>query len=259
MDMEPKCKKAVRLSPQIKEITKIKKSKLPPIPDSFDVRAEVGNHPKAQGVWDKTEEYIKELVKFHTLARVVPRSTAAETAHNAQTKADQDLEEALTIIAKVRDRCIHSVVCPQLYSKLAPSAVNELYLYWVTVTEFDIDGGCEFYSLYGGYSRFFMVNSRRQLETSALEFEYYSLLRRFLTQFKFDSELDKKVLALFLDGFEPLVIADFIQYDELWVRKKLEQLTKIASDNRALFLEMSKQEEDEIIKEYMDSVGLEGI
>ena len=54
-------------------------------------------------------------------------------------------------------------------------------------------------------------------------------------------------------------ISDFIGYDELWVRKKLEQLTKIASDNRSLFLEMSKQEEDEIIEEYMDSVGLEGI
>lgn len=258
MDNLPKCKKAVKVTPQCKEINKIKKSKLPVIPPSFDVRLVVGSNPKATAVWEKTEEYVRELVKFHTLAREVPRSSASEETQRALTKADIELEEALTTINKVRERCIHSIAHPELYAKLAPSAVNELYLYWVCQTEFDIDGGCEFYSLYGGYSRFFMVNSRRQLETSALEYEYYSLLKRFLEKFNFDSELDRKVLSLYLDGFEPIVIADFFSESEAWVRKKLEQLTKIAEDNRDMFLELSKIEEEEIVEEYMQEVGLVG-
>lgn len=258
MDNLPKCKKAVKATPQLKEVNKIKRSKLPAIPSDFDVRLEVGNNPKAIAVWEKTEEYVKELVKFHTLAREVPRSSASEETQKALSKADTELEEVLVTINKVRERCIHSIVHPEVYAKLAPSAVNELYLYWVCQTEFDINGGCEFYSLYGGYSRFFMVNSRRQLETSALEYEFYSMLRRFVLKFNFDSELDKQVLSLFLDGFEPIVIGDFINESEQWVRKKLEQLTKICEDNRDMFLELSEIEEEEVTREYMEEVGLTG-
>jgi hypothetical protein len=253
---QPVHKKAVRSTPQLGEIRKIKKSRLPKIPDTFDVRLAVANIEKAKPAWDKTEEYITQLVKFHNLAKEAPRATASQAVITDSERADKELEEVQKLILIVRDRCIHSLAHPEEYVKLSRLGQDELYLYWVTLSEFTIDGGCEYYALYKGYSRFFMVNSRKTLESASREFEYYSLLKAFCERFNFDSELDKKVFTLFLDGFDPVVIADFVGEGLPWVKKKLEQLKTIAEANKESFFTLSEIEQREIIEEYREEMGI---
>lgn len=252
----PLFRKAVRVTPQLGEIKKIKRSKLPVIPNDFDART-AAMCDKAKACWDSTEEYVRMLVKFHTLAKEAPRSATYQSIVRDNTKADKELEESQKLIYKVRDRCIHSIVQADLYKKLSPIAVDELYLYWATMAEFTVDGGCEYYCLGGrGYSRFFTTNSRHSLETAGLEFEYFSMLKRFANMFQFQNEVDRQVFSLFLDGFETVVISDFIGESETWVRKKLESLKGMAEENQENFLRLSRIEEEEKVQEYREAMGI---
>ena len=259
--VEPKFRKAVRATPQLNEFRRVKKSGLVPIPPEFDVRAEAAASPKAKTIWDTVDEYAKDIIKFHTLAKEAPRSATSQSlTPNALAKADLILEDTLNKVYMVRDRCIHCVAYPQFYVKLSKAAERELQLYWICLAEFRADAGNEYYSLKcGDYSRFFTACSRYSLETAGLEFEYYSMLKRFANMFKFDSEKDQKVFSLFLDGFDPIVISDFVGEPLVWVRKKLEQLKTMCENSREDFLTLSLIEQREEVKEYAEEMGIEQV
>jgi hypothetical protein len=85
------------------------------------------------------------------------------------------------------------------------------------------------------------------------------MLKRFANMFKFDSEKDQKVFSLFLDGFDPIVISDFVGEPLVWVRKKLEQLKTMCENSREDFLTLSLIEQREEVKEYAEEMGIEQV
>jgi hypothetical protein len=242
-------KRAVRSTSQLNEFKKVKKSKLPIIQSDFNSRIEAGLSPKANKIWEEVDAYVKDLVKYVTLAREAPRSSEAIGAMKDKERAERELEEAQKLIYSIRDRCIHSVVYPELYTKLIPSAQEELYLYWTTLAQFNRDSWCEYYSLGTGYSRFFMVNRRKHSEVAALGYELFSLLTRFANMFSFDSEADSQIFSLYLDGFDPVCIADFVGETKNFVEKKIAKFTEVALQHREEFFKLSEMEQDEIMEE----------
>lgn len=246
-------RKAIKSTPQLREFKKMReKSKLPKIEESFSARESSLSDKKAEKIWDETDEYVRNIIKFITLAKEAPRSTAAEMCYTDSERIDKEIAETQRLVYIVRDRCIHSVVRPELYVGLSPSAQNELYLYWTTLAQFNSESWCEYYTLGAGYSKFFMVNSRKTQETVGLEFEMFSLLRRFANIFSFESEKDQELFSLYLDGFDPVCIADYMGQTKKYVEKKIAAFTEIALQHREQFFKLSLLEQEDILREEQD-------
>ena len=249
-------RKAVRASTQLGEFRKIKKSHLPVIKEDFDVDELIskGLCEKAENLVKSVQAYLDLVVKYHSRSygndgRVSRNAHAEAVRARSREKAEKEITKIRDIILQVRDRCVHSLAFPELYLNLSEKALSELYLYWKTVAEMDANPWFEYYTIAKGFSSFPMLRQRTSLETVMLEYEFFSLLRRFSNVYQFVSEEEATIFSLFLEGFEPIVIAETIGETEEFIQSKLNSFIKIAVANRDRFFQQSVNELTETTKE----------
>ena len=251
------------ISPPVhfKLLSKIKEGDLPIIPKNFNVRRQASSNPKCHKLWQDIEGWCKEIMLFQAVEDVV-----VSEEHKKQLKdKDAEQKQLATCVRKahtVRERCIHSIIHPELYTEYKAS--EALYVYWgiaaqLTTAEDGRYTDCEFYTPGKGFSPYFSVGAVNACENNRHSFEFYSMLTRFSVVFPFAYKEDEKAFCLWVDGYDMDVIAAIVKKDKEWVEKKIKRYVEIAKENSGKFLAERSVDDDEEGPEVIPTVRLGGI
>jgi hypothetical protein len=240
-------KQVVQPPVHFKLLAQVKPGSLPEIPKGFNARKEASANPKCHKLWKDVNTWCKEVVLFQAV------EDCPVSNEHTQQLVDKDAEkkqlaDCVRKAHAVRERCVHSMVHPELYT--SAKTADALYVFWSIASQLTTEGegrynDCEFYTPGKGFSPYFSRAAVSTSENNRHSFEFYSLLTRFAIMFPFAYKDDEKAFGLWIDGYDMDIIATIVKKEKEWVKKKIEYYVEIAKANAGKFLQEREDDEDD--------------
>jgi hypothetical protein len=205
---------------------------LPDLPVSFNPD-KYALEPRFSQLIADLDGYRDELKDFLFKAYNIPDSPERAVLFKDEDSNNKYVARLLDLVNEVKSRCIHHSLNGKLYA--SKECVVAMRIYWQLATILCPKDRAlndeEYLTAQGEMSRFFTKTSRVSWETQSKQSAYYDCLQRFLHEYPWGFEVDKRVFAAFVEGFQPDVISIMVERDEKFVRKKIEKYKEIALEN----------------------------
>jgi hypothetical protein len=221
--------------------------------EGFRVRKAVAGNQKAQAVYRDINDWCSDLLKIATLESNI--KVGKYLKKSKENDADMDYVETIEIAHGIRDRCVHSIIHPELYDFSSEELQRYVYWFWTVAAQLTnkeegrfIDH--EFYvPRMGVFSRFFTQASRFENEHQNRSYEFYRYISNFANVFPWAYPEDQRCFEMYVDGVDKQVIAYLLKRPLEWVKDKLKYYIEIALENMPKFYEQSLADANLLLKD----------